>query len=86
MRIREIDSLSPGDILVFTKFSRRTPKFKIGYELAFQSFNKLQPTSASTIYFNEIGSDKLLAFTPSICRFIETRQKVRDRKLNDILK
>ncbi len=86
MKIREIDNLSPGDIVVFTKFSGRTPKFKIGYELVFKRFNKLEPTSASTIYFNEIGSDKLIAFTPSICRFIETRQKVRDRKLNDILK
>lgn len=84
MKLKEIDKLSPGDILVFTKYCGRVG-FKLGHELIFHKFHKMVPTSASSIYFSEIGSDEIVSFAPGICKFIDTKQKVRDRKLNDIL-
>jgi len=89
MKIRDLDKLTKGDVLVFTKISGRfSNEYKIGDELIFSKFTKLEPTSASHLELLRMEGNRAysVGFTTAMCKYLETKQTIRNRKLTEILK
>lgn len=93
VRTKDLDKLKPGDIVVITRESGKiTYMHKIGDELIFQNFQKMDIMSASTIYLirtNDDGVNIQCSFTYGISKYIDTKSNYlrnnRDIKINKIL-
>lgn len=86
MKTKDLDNLTQGDIVVFTKpingflFN----KYKIGDQYKFHSFNITSPMSSSTVYLESLQGE-VIAFTPKVAYNIETLQKWRQLQLEKLV-
>jgi len=87
MTLNELESLRPGEVVVFTKIDKSVNtynKYDLGDELIFSEIQSFQ----GVINFIRIVKDeyRISYFTYDISNYIERKVILeRDRKLNDIL-
>lgn len=78
MRLVDIDTLTKGEVLVATRdVGKNGLKINTGDEFIFDGFKKLEPTSASYLYLID-KSGTLSSYTPSIIKYLVTKNKYRD--------
>ena len=85
MKLKHFDDLNNGDILVINSETGLRGAYKIGERFIFESFNMLQPMSASTVYLIKESNNELIPFTVSITKNLEPLQLVRNNKINSLI-
>jgi len=85
MKIKHINKLQKGDILVVTGTKNfKSLNYKIGDQLKFDSVHFMEPMSASTLYLR--GNKKnLLAFTINSSVNFTPLSVLREKSINSIL-
>ena len=84
MKLKNIDNINKGDILIINKLTGLKGKFELGERFIFERFNRLDIMSSSTIYLIKESNNELMAFTVGISKNLETLQSVRDMKINHL--
>lgn len=85
MKLKNIDRVVEGDVLVISKTTGLRGAYNIGDKFIFDSFNRLEPMSASTIYLKKEGDDEILAFTVGITKNLEPLQVYRNSQLGKLV-
>jgi hypothetical protein len=92
MTLDELESLRPGEVVVFTKVNEMITdyhEYEVGDELEFMGIYTMDKHGRDVVNFyrkvpGEMGV--IAHFSYSICDYIERKVLLeRDRKLNDIL-
>lgn len=84
MKIKHIDKLQKGDILVVTSTKNfKSLRYKIGDQLLYDSAHIAEPMSASTLYLRD--NNKILAFTINSCVNFTPLSVLREKSINNIL-
>ena len=92
MTLDELESLRPGEVVVFTKVDKLITEYheyEVGDELEFMGIYTMDKHGRDVVNFHRKvpGEMGVIAhFSYSICDYIERKVLLeRDRKLNDIL-
>lgn len=85
MKLKNIDKVVKGDILVINSETGLRGAYKLGERFIFESFNMLQPMSASTIYLTRESNNVLIPFSVSIAKNLEPLQLIRNNKINSLI-
>lgn len=85
MKLKNIDKVKKDDILVINSETGLRGAYKIGERFIFESFNMLQPMSASTIYLTRESNNVLIPFSVSIAKNLEPLKTYRNSQLEKLL-
>ena len=95
MKTKQLDNLKEGDAVVFIKEYKGlygdAATINVGHKMYFNSLHKIEPMSASTIYFTiylpNSGVKKMIAFSPmNLSKYIQPLVEKRNEILEKILK
>jgi hypothetical protein len=88
MTLDELKSLRQGEVVVFTKVDERIREYhnhQLGDEMAFVEIEVAHKIGASDDVVNFLRNSYTIShFSYEICHYIESKSKLRDKKLNSI--